>query len=131
MKVDAAALSFTIHSVWKFVAKRELTWIPFFGWALAISQRRVIDRRNREAPVASLAAAERDARRKRQQDLLPGELPKSGSDPSALQEPRHPPRHSAGVPLLPVPVRIRTHLWRPWLRRKWVVTLRKLPIPGG
>jgi 1-acyl-sn-glycerol-3-phosphate acyltransferase len=57
---DIAALVDTLPIQWKFVAKRELLWIPFFGWALAASRQIIVDRRNREKSVRSLArAAER------------------------------------------------------------------------
>jgi 1-acyl-sn-glycerol-3-phosphate acyltransferase len=57
---DIAAIVATLPVSWNFVAKRELTWIPFFGWALALGHQIIVDRRNREASVRSLArAAER------------------------------------------------------------------------
>jgi 1-acyl-sn-glycerol-3-phosphate acyltransferase len=57
---DIAAIIATLPVPWRFVAKRELTWIPFFGWALALGGQIIVDRRNREASVRSLArAAER------------------------------------------------------------------------
>lgn len=57
---DIAALVRTLPVPWKFVAKRELLWIPFFGWALAMADQVIVDRRNREKAVASLSrAAER------------------------------------------------------------------------
>ncbi len=57
---DIAALIDTLPIPWKFVAKRELVWIPFFGWALAAARQIIIDRTNREKAVRSLArAAER------------------------------------------------------------------------
>jgi 1-acyl-sn-glycerol-3-phosphate acyltransferase len=33
---DIAAIVASYPASWRFVAKRELTWIPFFGWALAM-----------------------------------------------------------------------------------------------
>jgi 1-acyl-sn-glycerol-3-phosphate acyltransferase len=57
---DTAALIATLPVHWSFVAKRELTWIPFFGWALRLGHQIIVDRSNREASVRSLArAAER------------------------------------------------------------------------
>jgi 1-acyl-sn-glycerol-3-phosphate acyltransferase len=57
---DTAAIVATLPVAWKFVAKRELTRIPFFGWALALGHQIIIDRKNRESSVRSLArAAER------------------------------------------------------------------------
>jgi 1-acyl-sn-glycerol-3-phosphate acyltransferase len=54
---DTAAIVATLPSSFRFVAKRELTWIPFFGWALAASGHVIIDRSNREASVRSLERA--------------------------------------------------------------------------
>src|SRR5262249_41461479 len=31
---DVGGVVLTIPVSWRFVAKRELTWIPFFGWAM-------------------------------------------------------------------------------------------------
>jgi 1-acyl-sn-glycerol-3-phosphate acyltransferase len=57
---DTAAIVATWPGSFRFVAKRELTWIPFFGWALAASGHVIIDRSNRESSVRSLErAAER------------------------------------------------------------------------
>jgi len=58
--LDMGALVLTLPRSWRFVAKRELRWIPFFGWALGLSDQIVIDRSNRKGSVRSLArAAER------------------------------------------------------------------------
>ena len=82
------------------MAKRELTWIPFFGWALGMSQI-IIDRGNHAKAVASLRAAAHEVRDGRTVILFPegtrspvGELRafKSGGFHLALQ---------AQVPILP------------------------------
>lgn len=58
--LDIGALVLTLPVNWRFVAKRELTWVPFFGWALGLSDQIVIDRGNRASAVRSLqCAAER------------------------------------------------------------------------
>jgi 1-acyl-sn-glycerol-3-phosphate acyltransferase len=58
--LDIAAVVHTLPIPWKFVAKRELTRIPFFGWALAASDQIVVDRNDRESAVRRLTrAAER------------------------------------------------------------------------
>ena len=58
--LDIGALVLTIPLNWRFVAKRELTYVPFFGWALGLSDQIVIDRGNRARAVKSLhRAAER------------------------------------------------------------------------
>ena len=57
--LDIGALVLTLPIEWRFVAKRELTWIPLFGWAVGMSQI-IIDRGRHERAVASLRrAAER------------------------------------------------------------------------
>jgi 1-acyl-sn-glycerol-3-phosphate acyltransferase len=57
---DIVAIVHTLPVSWKFVAKRELLRIPFFGWALAAADQVIIDRSNRQASIRSLArAAER------------------------------------------------------------------------
>jgi 1-acyl-sn-glycerol-3-phosphate acyltransferase len=58
--LDIGAMVLTLPVSWRFVAKRELTWIPFFGWAVWLGGHVVIDRGRRERAVASLRrAAER------------------------------------------------------------------------
>ena len=58
--LDIGALVLSLPVSWRFVAKRELTWVPFFGWALGLSDQIVIDRGNRTKSVKSLSrAAER------------------------------------------------------------------------
>jgi 1-acyl-sn-glycerol-3-phosphate acyltransferase len=54
---DVGALVTTIPVDFGFIAKRELAWIPFFGWALALSVGIMIDRGNNERAVASLVKA--------------------------------------------------------------------------
>jgi 1-acyl-sn-glycerol-3-phosphate acyltransferase len=58
--IDIGAIALSLPVSWRFVAKKELTYIPFFGWALALSDQIVIDRGNRRRSVESLRrAAER------------------------------------------------------------------------
>ncbi len=59
---DITAIVATLPVAWRFVAKRELTWIPFFGWALRMGGHVIVYRGNHEKSVASLRrAAERIA----------------------------------------------------------------------
>jgi 1-acyl-sn-glycerol-3-phosphate acyltransferase len=55
--VDIGALVVSLPVSWRFVAKRELLWIPFFGWALGLSRHVIVDRGDREKAVASLRRA--------------------------------------------------------------------------
>ena len=54
---DIAALIATWPASWRFVAKRELVWIPLFGWAVGLGGTVFVDRQNRERAVASLRRA--------------------------------------------------------------------------
>jgi len=101
---DIAALIHTLPLEWRFVAKKELLWIPFFGWALAAADQVIVNRRDREKSVRSLRrAAERvrgginviifpEGTRRQQAGLGPF---KSGGFHLAIQ---------AGVPVIPVSV---------------------------
>jgi 1-acyl-sn-glycerol-3-phosphate acyltransferase len=101
---DIAAIIATLPVSWKFVAKRELTRIPFFGWALALGRQIIIDREDREASVKSLARAAQRVRAganviifpegTRSPDATLREF-KSGGFHLAIQ---------AGVPIVPVSV---------------------------
>jgi 1-acyl-sn-glycerol-3-phosphate acyltransferase len=58
--LDIGAIVLSLPVSWRFVAKKELTYIPFFGWALGLSDQIVIDRGNRRRSIESLRrAAER------------------------------------------------------------------------
>ena len=47
----------TLPPIWRFVAKKELLYVPFFGWALATADQVIIDRGKRAKAVASLKRA--------------------------------------------------------------------------
>ena len=58
--IDTAAIVSTLPVSWRFVAKRELVWIPFFGWALGLGRHVIIDRGDHDNAIRSLKrAAER------------------------------------------------------------------------
>jgi len=58
--VDIGALVLTLPVSWRFVAKRELAWIPLFGWAIWLGGHVIINRGRNDRAVASLRrAAER------------------------------------------------------------------------
>jgi 1-acyl-sn-glycerol-3-phosphate acyltransferase len=101
---DIAAIVASWPDRFRFVAKRELTWVPFFGWALALGGHVIIDRGRRERAVKSLERAARQVRDGTTVIIFPegtrsptGELTelKSGGFHLALQ---------AQVPVLPVTV---------------------------
>jgi len=101
---DTAAIIETLPVRWSFVAKRELTWIPFFGWALVLGHQIIVDRRNRASSVRSLARAAERVRAgtnviifpegTRSPDASLGEF-KSGGFHLAIQ---------AGAPIVPIAV---------------------------
>ena len=102
--IDVTAIVATLPVHWKFVAKRELTWVPFFGWALALSRQVIVDRRDRASSVTSLARAAERVRAGASVIIFPegtrspdGALRafKSGGFHLAIQ---------AGVPIVPVTV---------------------------
>jgi len=55
--LDIAALVKTLPIDFRFVAKKELVRVPFFGWALWSSGQIIVDRQNRARSVASLRRA--------------------------------------------------------------------------
>src|SRR5215475_1844323 len=55
--IDTAAIVATLPVSWRFVAKRELVWIPFFGWALGLGGHVIIDRGHHDSAVRSLKRA--------------------------------------------------------------------------
>ena len=102
--IDIGAIVLSIPVSWRFVAKKELTYIPFFGWALGLSDQIIIDRSKRERSVKSLQAAAGRIRDGINVIVFPegsrspdGQLTefKSGGFHLAIE---------AGVPILPVTV---------------------------
>jgi 1-acyl-sn-glycerol-3-phosphate acyltransferase len=55
--IDTAAIVATLPVSWRFVAKRELVWIPFFGWALGLGGHVIVDRGNHEKAIRSMKRA--------------------------------------------------------------------------
>lgn len=59
---DILAIVSTLPVSFRFVAKKELTRIPVFGWALVLAGHVVVDRADRSSAVASLERAARRIR---------------------------------------------------------------------
>jgi len=54
---DILALIETLPTPFRFVAKKELTYIPIFGWALALSGQIIVDRGDRSRAIGALQRA--------------------------------------------------------------------------
>jgi 1-acyl-sn-glycerol-3-phosphate acyltransferase len=101
---DVVAIVATLPVRWKFVAKRELTWIPFFGWALLLSRQVIVDRHDRASSVTSLARAAERVRSGASVIIFPEG---TRSPDGALREFKSGGFHlaiQAGVPIVPVTV---------------------------
>ncbi len=118
---DVAAIVETIPVAWRFVAKRELVRVPFFGWSLALGGHVIIDRSNQEQAVQSLRAAADKVRSGTNVIIFPegtrsesGEMKefKSGGFYLAIQ---------AGVPIVPISV----------IGSREITPKRSLKIHGG
>jgi 1-acyl-sn-glycerol-3-phosphate acyltransferase len=59
---DILALIVALPTSFRFVAKKELTWIPIFGWVLALSGQIVIDRSKRANAIRVMEDAARHIR---------------------------------------------------------------------
>ena len=100
---DVGALVLTLPVSWRFVAKRELAWIPLFGWAIWLGGHVIINRGRNDRAVASLRRAAERVRRGVNVILFPegtrseGEMRpfKSGGFHLAIE---------AQVPVLPVTI---------------------------
>ncbi len=102
--VDIVAIIATLPVAWRFVAKRELTWIPVFGWALVLGRQIIVDRKNRESSVKSLARAAERVRAGANVIIFPEG---SRSPDASLREFKSGGFHlalQAGVPIVPVAI---------------------------
>ena len=102
--LDIGALVETLPVSWRFVAKKELTYIPFFGWALALSDQIVIDRSRRSRAVASLTRGAQQIRGGASVIIFPEG---TRSPDGTLQEFKSGGFHlavQAGVPIVPITV---------------------------
>ena len=107
---DIAAILSTVPVTVRFVAKRELTRIPLFGWALPLSGQIIVDRGNRAGAIESLRRGAERIRAGTNVIVFPegtrsqtGSLSgfKSGGFHLALQ---------AGVPIVPITVSGSQHI---------------------
>ena len=102
--VDIVAIIATLPVAWRFVAKRELTWIPVFGWALVLGHQIIVDRKNRESSVKSLVRAAERVRAGANVIIFPEG---SRSPDASLREFKSGGFHlalQAGVPIVPIAI---------------------------
>lgn len=102
---DVVSLYASLPLAVRMVAKRELTYIPIFGWALALGGAIVIDRGNRERAIASIERAGRVLRRGSSVVLFPEG---TRTAPGLLGTLKKGPFHLASgarLPILPIGIR--------------------------
>ena len=102
--VDTAAIVSTLPVSWRFVAKRELLWIPFFGWSLGLGGHVIVDRGNHEKAMRSMKRAAQRIRTGTNVIIFP----EGTRSPSGVMGPfKSGGFHlaiEAGVPILPIAV---------------------------
>ncbi len=101
---DVAAIVTTLPTSWRFVAKRHLTWIPLFGWALVAGGHVIIDRSRRERAVGSLARAAERVRDGVNVIIFPEGTRGDGSELGELKSGGFHLAIEAGVPIVPTTV---------------------------
>ncbi len=117
-----------------FILKRELTWIPLFGWYILRSNQIAINRRNGSAALAEATAKSRDALQQGRQIFI---FPEGTRRPAGA-----PPQYKFGVSKIYaetgvacLPVALNSGLFWPrrgFLRRPGTILVEFLePIPPG
>ncbi len=102
---DVLAVYSTVPIDMRPVAKRELGYIPIFGWALMLGAAIMIDRGDRKKAVASIQRAGKQIRDGRSVLMFPEG---TRTPPGVLGEMKKGPFHlaiEAGVPVLPLGIR--------------------------
>ncbi len=89
---------------WRFVAKRELTFIPFFGWALKLGGHVIIDRSRHASAVQSLERAAQQVRSGTTVMIFPEGTRGNGAEMLPFKSGGFHLAAQAGVPILPVSV---------------------------
>jgi 1-acyl-sn-glycerol-3-phosphate acyltransferase len=101
---DIAVLAATLPLSWRFVAKRELTRIPFFGWGLLAAGHIVIDRRDHERSVSSLKRAAERVRSGVSVIVFPEGTRSATGEPGPFKSGGFHLAMEAGVPIIPATV---------------------------
>jgi 1-acyl-sn-glycerol-3-phosphate acyltransferase len=102
--IDTAAIVSTLPVSWRFVAKRELLFVPFFGWALGLGGHVIVDRGNHQRAMQSMKRAAQRIRGGTNVIIFP----EGTRSPSGVMGPfKSGGFHlaiEAGVPILPITV---------------------------
>jgi len=110
--IDIVVIVSTIPVSFRFVAKKELAKIPFFGWAMKVGGHVFIDRQNREQAIEDLKLAGQRVRDGMSVILFPeGTRSLTGE----LAPFKHGPFHlalAAGVPVIPLSISGTRHILR-------------------
>lgn len=89
-----------VHAV--YIAKKELKWVPFLGWAAAAAGAIFVDRSNRERAVASLHAAAMKVKGGRNVVIFPEGTRTTTGDLLPFKKGGFNLALDAGVPIVPV-----------------------------
>ncbi len=108
--LDIGAMIRTLPVRWRFLAKRELGYIPLFGWALASSGHIMIDRGNRHRAIASLERAAERIRRGTNVIVFPEGTRSPAGTLQGFKKGGFHLAIKAGVPVVPVTVSGSQHL---------------------
>ncbi len=101
---DIPALVVTLGGNFRMVAKRELFWIPIFGWALWLAGFIPVDRARHDRAIASLARAAAKVRSGRSVVVFAEGTRSRDGNLQPLKKGAFHLAQQAGVPLLPVTV---------------------------
>lgn len=109
--LDIIAMTPSLRGDIRFIAKKSLRWVPFFGWALAASGAVFIDRARRPRAIAKLGVASANMRAGATAVIFPeGTRSRDGF----MHEFKRGPFHlaiDAGIPIVPVGVIGTERLW--------------------
>jgi 1-acyl-sn-glycerol-3-phosphate acyltransferase len=101
---DITALASTLPLSWRFVAKRELTRIPFFGWGVLAAGHIIIDRGDNERSVRSMKLAAERVRAGTSVVIFPEGTRGTTADLRAFKSGGFHLAIQAGVPILPASI---------------------------
>jgi 1-acyl-sn-glycerol-3-phosphate acyltransferase len=102
--IDIAGIVSTLPVSWRFVAKRELLWVPFFGWALGLGGHVIVDRGDHEKAMRSMKRAAERIRTGTNVIIFPEGTRSPSGEMSSFKSGGFHLAIEAGVPILPITV---------------------------